>query len=139
MNQKMVSLNENKNAIIFFWFNSDCIKVPCTFNSKMIDVFKNFANYKGMEYNSFYFRYENNELEKDKTFKEIANQRDVNRRAIDIYVNEKVSEEKSGPKRNKKKILIISIIIAITILIALIILLIVLLLKKRIVRRMTQK
>lgn len=126
------SLNENKNATIIFWFNSDCIKVQCTFNTKMVDVLKIFANSKGVDYNSLNFLYKNNEVDYNKTFKEIADQRDINKREIDIYVDKKIVEEESVRKSYNKKILIISIILATIILIAFIILLIFLLLKKKI-------
>lgn len=96
-------LNESKKATITFTFNSECIKVQYTFNTKMIDVLKNFANSKGVDYNSFNFLYKNNEIDYNKTFKEVADQRDINRREIDIYVVKKPAEEESFPKKIRKK------------------------------------
>ena len=83
---EVFNLNENFNAV--FYFKSSSIKIQCFLRSKILDASKAFTSKICKDINSLNFKYNGQKINLYKTFNEIVNQYDKNRRQIDIIVEE---------------------------------------------------
>ena len=103
-------LNVKEEVQVIFHFNNESIEIQCNLNTRLNVTIENFAKTKELQINDLNFYYQEEQLNTNKTFKEIANIADKNQGKIEVIVEQKnirlenkIIKNKSFCQENKKK------------------------------------
>ena len=126
-----IDSNQNQSAHIIFSINSEQINIECSMNTKLVDICKKFANKIGKNFSNLCFYYEGQKLDLEKSFIEVATQKEINRKEINVLVEKNPNFKRYDNSFFKRKNKIIIIIIIASLFVIVTLFLIIFLLKKR--------
>ena len=126
-----VNININKTYKTIFWFSSKTTILECSLDTKMEDICKQFSQQIKRDFNKLIFKYGNEQINLSQNYSEISKQNDIERKEIDIIVEEKHEETNANDNNNYRRLNIIFAIAGVILIIIIIILILILVVKKQ--------
>ena len=92
-------------AKVIFSYKGIETEIQCNIIDKIKDIFKRYANKRGIDISKVYFIYNGNKINENKILNEIINEEDKRRNNMNILVNENIKTITKDNIKNSNEIL----------------------------------